>query len=113
MNLNKRFFLITTMAVLILAAIAFGPAHRRIVRAHSKSAVVVLTCNDHLSYGVTASSSSDPSVTLPADGTPCAVALQDIVSQDFSILPAVAPEDPYPDDGGAIWTLVRPSQWAQ
>jgi hypothetical protein len=117
MNLNKRFFLITTMAVVIFAAIALGPAYRRTVNAHAKSAVVVLTCTDAGGTGLDSASTSDPSVTLPTGGTPCAAALQDIISQGFSIFPATtnAGSNNYPNSNVTmpVWTLVRPSQWPQ
>jgi hypothetical protein len=110
MTLNKRFFLITTMALVIFAAIAVGPAYRRTVSAdHARSAVVVLTCTDVDGRGLEYATSSDPDVTLPAADTPCATALQDIVSQGFSILPAVAGTGPVAGVNASVfvWTLVH------
>ena len=120
MTLNKRFLLITTMALVILAAIAFGPAYKRTfthVRAAKPSpAVVVLECDDAF-LGLYTATSSDPSVTLPAlaslpstPGASCAQALQDIVSQGFSIYPINTSAIGLDGTPSAVWTLVRPSQ---
>jgi len=108
MNLNKRFFLITTMVVVILVAIAFGPAYKRTVRADnakSPHATVILTC-----YGVSTgeplvafADTSDSEVTLPAASSDCAIGIQSIESQGFVLLPAVAT----PEEGRLTWTLVR------
>jgi hypothetical protein len=107
MKLNKRFFLITALAVMVFAAIAVGPFNRAVtpVRADRPTpAVVVLTCTDVGAAGVVASSASDSSVTLPATATSCAAALEDIVAQGYFI-------EPMNGSAGAgadvVWTLVQ------
>ena len=109
MNWNKRFFLITTMAVVILAAIAFGPVYKRTVppvrAARPAPAVVLITCYDTTMLVYSSSTSaSDSSVTLPTDGEVCATALQGIMSQGFYIDKAA-----YGGEEFNVWTLLRPT----
>lgn len=107
MNFNKRFILITALAIAIFAAIAVGPYSRTVtpVRADRPApAVVVLTCTDVGAVGVVTVSASDSSVTLPAAATPCATALEDIVAQGYFIEPMNGSTGSGAD---VVWTLVQ------
>jgi len=100
MNSHKRFFLITTLAALVFAAIAVGPIFRRSVTtvgaAPPTSAVVTMRCiNSSSSGGVYYVNSSDPSVTLPVSGTGCAVALEGLYAQGFTRQDAFMPQDAF------------------
>jgi hypothetical protein len=107
MKLNKRFLLITGLAAVIFTAIAVGPFNRTVtpVRAERPTAaVVVLTCTDVGATGVVASSASDSSVMLPATGTTCAAALEDIEAQGYFIEPMNGSAGTGAD---VVWTLVQ------
>jgi hypothetical protein len=107
MNFHKRFILITALAIAIFAAIAVGPYSRTVtpVRADRPTpAVVVLTCTDVGSAGLVAVSNSDSSLTVPALGTACAIALEDVVAQGYFIEPANGSAGAGAD---VVWTLVQ------
>ncbi len=126
MNLNKRFVLITTMAVVVFAAIAFVPRFTHIVhkvRATGGTVDTVLLVCDYNSAKPAGSQilifsieSSNPGVTLPAVGSSCAAGLASIQEQGF-VTPPNAADAAYPTSNAIIgsitsnpyplWTLFR------
>jgi hypothetical protein len=95
MNLNIRFVLITTMAVVIFGAIALVPQFTRIVhKVHATPTandVVLLSCDrDGSKIEVLLVDSSNLTVTLPAIGSDCAAGLALIQSQGF-VTPPMQP----------------------
>ncbi|SPF33427.1 exported hypothetical protein [Candidatus Sulfopaludibacter sp. SbA4] len=128
MNSHKRLFLITALAVLLFAAIAVGPAYKRLVTpvraASPNSATVLLLCASAGKSGVLAPpfvetvELSAPSLTFSPPiftGESCAVALESIFSEGFSRLDSTAAGNAFNDTdlsapnviGVYQWTLVR------
>ena len=105
MKLNKRFFLITTMAVVIFAAIALAPRFTHI--AHKVHAitntydVALIACDRHDSQiQVILVTSTDSTTSLPAIGSDCGTGIALLQLQGFGANLAYPPT-PY----GAAYTV--------
>ena len=104
--MSKRSWLITVIGALaVFFAISISPIHERFITAAgaNSGAVVVMRCVVYA--GVTNVNSSDPSVTLPAGGTGCGVALQGLYDQGFKRQDALS-SGPGPATD-ILWVLVR------
>lgn len=104
--MSKKSLLITVLGALaVFIVIAISPIHERFITVvgADSGAVVVMRCV--VFAGVTNVNSSDPAVTLPAEGTGCGVALQGLYAQGFKRQDALS-SGPGPATD-ILWVLVR------
>jgi hypothetical protein len=88
MKLNKRFFLITTMAVVIFAAIALAPRFTRIPKKvhaviNTYDVALIVCDRDGSEIQVLNVTSTDSSTTLPAIGSDCGKGIALLQLQGF------------------------------
>lgn len=130
MNLKKKFLLITTLAVVIFAAIAVDPAYmRNVIRpvraAANAASVVTVTCgsgtidNNYLNFLVSFQDSDVAELSNPVlvvvsgtQGESCAAALNAFYSlgytrQDFSFIPLPTSSATLVGAVGEFWVLTR------